>query len=92
MVIFFTIVLFYCIFDQMNDFSDYSGAGSPLAGQGKAICWLATLSCKGLLKGGSETSTTGGTVEGRRQYMRFIVHLKPNSCNHNYRCSCLTAV
>lgn len=33
----------------------------PLAGQGNAIRWFATLSCRGLLKGGSRTSTTGGT-------------------------------
>lgn len=37
------------------------GNTAPLAGQGKAIRWLATLSCRGLLKGGSSTSTTGGT-------------------------------
>ena len=35
----------------------------PLAGQGKAMRWLATLSCRGLLNGGSRTSTTGGTED-----------------------------
>lgn len=39
----------------------------PLAGQGNAMRWFATLSCSGLLKGGSETSTTGGTIGPNNQ-------------------------
>lgn len=40
----------------------------PLAGQGNAIRWFATLSCRGLLKGGSRTSTTGGTRNRHNQW------------------------
>lgn len=40
---------------------------SPFAGHGNAICWLATLSWKGLLNGGSRSSIVGGSEKKQTQ-------------------------